>query len=158
MKEKNRIKSNIVKCVRSVHVVDWILLLFMIILMTQTAYNLFHNELNGNSSPIDTVIRTSTAGLFGYFMGKGFSQKRSKNDTKLDNQKKHVPFEYALGDSGKTNNIQLVVVGLLGILSLMLLIITRNMNVATVEKIATISQLRDFILGSTGFLISNAQR
>ena len=186
------IKSLVKKYFSAIPLIDWILLLFIIILMIQTTYNLFFNELNGNSHPIDSVIRTTLAGLYGYFMGKDFTQIINKNAneplplsqkdsliaTKSENQKKPLPLilkdtltvDKEL-DNKKTilpskeeadsfhirNNMQIVLIGSLGVISLILLIITRNMNVMTIEKIATLTQLRDMISGSTGFLISKTK-
>lgn len=160
------------KHLSAVHLIDWILILFMIILMIQTSYNLFFNELHGNSHPLDSVIRTTLAGLFGYFMGKGFIQNVSKSKVKnqtlppvdsksTDESKKEIekkPINLNKEEIDRLemrNNIQIIVIGSLGLISLILLIITRNMNIMTVEKIATLTQLRDMISGSTGFLISN---
>ena len=154
---------------------DCFLFVFMIILMIQTTYNLFMNESVGNKSAIDTALRTTTAGIFGYYMGKGFMRGTLH---KNNSQKKiPIPHTFKIGEDIHTplpqvalidddrmdeiimrQNIQTVIVGSLGILSLIILIITRNASVITVEKTATLSQLRDFVSGSTGFLISQSRK
>lgn len=59
---------------RRIRLTDACLLLFMIILMMQSVYNLFFRELNGleGAGAIDVIIRTTTAAIYGYFIGAGF--------------------------------------------------------------------------------------
>ena len=162
--KQDTLKLQIIKSLSCVRLKDWILILFMIILMVQITYNLFQHELLGNSSPIDNVIRSTTAGLLGYFMGDGFSRRKDENPNNTlnspENSSKETPSTYNpdFHHSSKTSNIQVLVIGFFGIISLLILIITRNMHVLTAENIATISQLRDFVLGCTGFLVSTSQK
>ena len=168
-------KSRIVEIFKSIGVKNIFLILFVIILMSQTIYNLFENEVKGNSSAIDIVVRTTMAGLFGYIMGKGFAVKKHDitSNNKENEYKTYVPVEQ-FGENKqideeknakdtpekpeKDYDFQIIIVGTLGILSLLILIVTRNLNVLTSENIATISQLRDIVSGSTGFLISGSDK
>lgn len=54
------------------------------------------------------------------------------------------------------NQVQIIIVATIGITSLILFLIARNYTVVNVTSIATLSQLRDFISGSVGFLISQS--
>lgn len=56
--------------------VDGILVLFMLILLSYLTFHLFTVVVtNGQNNAIDVVIRTSAAGIFGYFMSRNFGRK-----------------------------------------------------------------------------------
>lgn len=64
------------------HLVDKCLLLFMGVLLVQSAMALFgspnvSNEINS----IDIIIRTSTAGIFGYFLSANFIRSTPRSDS-----------------------------------------------------------------------------
>ena len=152
-------------------IIDYFLLLFMIILITQTIYNCFFNEAIGNKSAIDTALRTTSAGLFGYYIGKGFIGQDNPSEQDMDRSSKPYSLE-SLKElevkpqvhTNTTNNlkerkiIQVIIVGSLGILALLILIIARNMFMVTNDNTASLSQLRDFVSGSTGFLMSQSRK
>ena len=162
--KRNKMKASILSHVKSIHLIDWILILYMTILMSQTIYNLFVHEINGNSNAIDGVIRTSSAGLFGYFMGRGFTHSNEKTLTtsqqpsNSDLDKGSISsVHYNNEMSEKRFHIQIIIISILGIISLITLILLRNLDLFSGEKSATASQLRDFVSGSTGFLTSQTK-
>lgn len=58
------------------HLVDWCLLMMMAVLLVQSAYTLFFPvEGSSFSDSIDIVIRTSAAGIFGYFLSANFAAR-----------------------------------------------------------------------------------
>lgn len=58
---------------RRIHPVDKSLLLFMLILLVQSAANLFFPAGDGSvAGEIDIVVRTSAAAIFGYFLSANF--------------------------------------------------------------------------------------
>lgn len=58
---------------RRIHPVDQSLLLFMLILLVQSAANLFFPAGDGSvAGEIDIVVRTSAAAIFGYFLSANF--------------------------------------------------------------------------------------
>ncbi len=57
----------------NIHPVDKSLLLFMVILMLQSAYTIFFPQTaNALSGDIDVIVRTSAAAIFGYFLSANF--------------------------------------------------------------------------------------
>ena len=68
MSRKNTCRTALRTAVSNIHLVDKSLILFMLILLAQSAYSLFFP---GDSSPlvgdIDIIVRTSAAAIFGYF-------------------------------------------------------------------------------------------
>ena len=70
---------SLTKSLKKLKLVDRCLIIFMIILMTESIYNLFSGKVNHiNSNDIDIIIRTTTAAIFGYFLSGNFIRK-SKN-------------------------------------------------------------------------------
>lgn len=64
---------------KNVRLVDKCLIIFMVIFMGQTIYNLFINEsISQNSNLLDVVVRTTSASIFGYFISGNFLN-RNKN-------------------------------------------------------------------------------
>ncbi len=177
--KKSSLKSRMSKAIREINLKDWYLILFVTILMFQTIYNLFDSPSNVQYSPIDTAIRTTLAGLFGYFMGKGFAKgdkerliiskelidiekeiEELENATKDDvnDVEKQIVIEATQSPTNKKAELQILIVGAIGIMSLIVLIVARNWSILSTDNIATLSQLRDLVSGSTGFLISGAEK
>ena len=58
-----------------IHPVDRSLVIFMAVLLLQSAYSLFAPQEAGNAAgDIDIIIRTSSAAIFGYFLSANFIQ------------------------------------------------------------------------------------
>ena len=71
------------RAVGCIHLVDWCLLLFMAVLMIQTAVGLFlPGEGGEQSDSIDIVVRTSSAAVFGYILSANFSRCASASTSK----------------------------------------------------------------------------
>lgn len=67
---------SLTKCLKKVKLIDRCLIVFMIILMVESIYNLFSDRVNPiNSNDIDIIIRTTTAAIFGYFLSGNFIRK-----------------------------------------------------------------------------------
>ena len=61
-----------------IHPVDKSLLLFMVLLLLQSAYSIFFpSEVNPAVGDIDVIIRTSSAAIFGYFLSANFVNRSS---------------------------------------------------------------------------------
>lgn len=65
--------SRIKKAFFRIHLVDKCLILFMFVLLTQSAYSMFF-LIGGDSeaSHIDVIVRTASASIFGYFLSANF--------------------------------------------------------------------------------------
>lgn len=132
-------KSNFLK---KLPFTEKILLIFMTIIYSQIIYNLLFNEINNdNTSPIDTIVRTAASSIFGYFLGANI-EVEDKNDNK------ETKTTY---NKTKENTI---IIAVLGIVSLLIMLIIRNFSTLNYSSIASISQLKDFVSASVGYLVS----
>ncbi len=124
---------------KKLEVKDRILLVMMAVLMIQTGITLLHivPGLEGNDS-VDIVVRTTTASIFGYFLGSTFLKNKEEEPSQQELRRQHQ---------------QLVLVGALGMTSLTLFLLGRNLAFVTDSDYATMAQLRDFVSGSVGMLI-----
>ena len=170
--------SNILKSLR---IVDISLLIFLFILIGQSAYSImFHRD----SNPFDVIIRTTAASIFGYFLSTRFSEnvetntisenilqriEKTDNSSQIQNkigfsESKTELISGQIKDSSpkqmNNNSLQIIIVSFIGLFSLIILIILRNIDPwnngsmpLTDSALSTVSQLRDFISSSIGFLI-----
>ena len=68
--------------VRSICIVDRFLMLFMLILLSYTIFNLFTGRYSsGETNTIDVIVRTSVAAIFGYFISSNFIKSDSSVDS-----------------------------------------------------------------------------
>lgn len=160
------------KSLKRIKLVDRCLIIFMIILMTQSIYNLFFNEgILQNTNVIDIVVRTTTAAIFGYFLSSNFMGKYNNKQADCakkvevldkniigdhNDNKQEVPVNDSKGENEVQNvssNQQIIIATVIGVVSLIVLIIARNHNLINSTTTATISELRDFVSGSVGFLL-----
>lgn len=199
MKLVYKILEYIKKSLYKINLIDKCLIIFMMILMGQSIYNLFVNEANLNGgATIDILIRTTEASVFGYFLSancikkdrvfKGNSNSKKEEsirddenkditrrmiddnsenavDSINDNTKNANNYVQSKQDkytsNYKNNNYdedstteqQIIIVTVIGIISLISIIMARDFNIDTTVSSATISQLRDFVSGSVGFLL-----
>lgn len=164
-----------------IHLVDKCLLLFMLVLLSQSAYSLFASggRLTENSH-IDIIVRTSSAAIFGYFLSANFCARPGADDSRMEaaglleeRGEGHKNGEGAgqemddgsmddapVYDSGPVQTVcglQIMTAAVIGLFCLSALILVRNMagGEAGLGSAATpvIVQFRDFISGSVGFLI-----
>lgn len=187
--KKHSIWRKIRLALSALHLADKCLLVFMIILLFQSAYVLFFRGVvaQGNDT-LDVVIRTTTAAIFGYFISANFQNggKRDPENDLNDNSTiantptlspTHSQPMARIGFSANSekqelhaekpprtcknrpecrNRLQIIVVASIGIFALFMLVIARNYIPTTAVSVATISQLRDFVSGSVGFLIGHS--
>ena len=186
--------TSLTKSLKKIKLIDRCLIIFMIILMVESVYNLFSNEVKlHDSNDIDVVIRTTSATIFGYFLSGNFMRKSKSKSTNcleeteiLDNKfissndekpvmllkedsikftynqtntfvdnKENIIKEYDNDSKMELNrsNQQIIIATIIGVTALLVLIIARNSLALTETSFATISQMRDFVLGCVGFLL-----
>lgn len=99
-----RISSALAK----IHIVDKFLIVFMVVLMFQSAHNLFASHVaTGEAAHIDVIVRTSTAAIFGYFLSANFMRRASYGlnggaGGSLESRAKSIP---TVSSSGVQNRI-----------------------------------------------------
>lgn len=143
----------------ALHLADKCLLVFMAILLLQSAYNLFfYTRETSGSSALNIIIRTTAAAIFGYFISANFQNGGDipENDNKDLNMKAQEAEETCTNQMGCRNHLQILVVAGIGIFALLVLVIAHDSIVSTHAVVATTSQLRDFVSGSVGFLIGHS--
>lgn len=136
-----KIFDKIKQQVKKISFINRWLLVLMVILLIQSGHNLFANEsISQNTSSIDTIVRTSSAAIFGYFISANFVRRNTQVSDKAQ--------------PATCNKIQVTIISFIGCISLVMLLILRNRMEITPHTTATVSQLRDFISASVGFLVS----
>lgn len=79
---------------KGIHLVDRCLILFMIVLLLQSAYSLFFkSSLGSESGSIDVIVRTSSAAIFGYFLSANFIRHASPTEKKKKSEIKQKELE-----------------------------------------------------------------
>lgn len=121
---------------------DRCLILFMAVLLVQSAYSLFSPAGDGGqSSPVDVVVRTALAAIFGYFLSV---REKSSEDSPREPRCLH--------------QATITAIGLFCLVTLMAL---RNLSLwdpavaGSDSATATVAQFRDFVSGCVGFLIGS---
>lgn len=158
-----------------IYLIDKILILYMMILLAYTAVHLFNGATMQESTTVDTIIRTSASAIFGYFISNNFIKSNSgiktKNISGSDNEnpvgdKITIPQSNivqqdtaneknaAVESDVCCSNLQIIVVSGIGLISLVLLLVSKKCTHTTPEFSATVSQLRDFLSACIGFLVS----
>ena len=155
-----RIFENIKQSLDAISLIDKILMAYMGILLVYIAIHLIWGATMQESTSVDTIIRTSASAIFGYFISNNFIRSNSDTESKskmniqaqsdLIQQEKNT----AVNTSVCCNRLQIIVVSAIGFIALVLLLISRNYTQTTPEFSATVSQLRDFLSASIGFLVS----
>jgi hypothetical protein len=163
---------------------DRFLILFMVILLTYTAVGLFLGTASAaEEKAVDTIVRTSAAAIFGYFISSNFQGSAATaaasayssaeiTSTQAGIQQMaqigFAPSDGASTAAGKAAadstaytssrlKLQILLVSAVGLFSLLLLLFTRLFTTAS-EPSAVIYQLRDFVSACIGFLISCGRR
>ena len=155
-----RIFENIKQSLDAISLIDKILMAYMGILLVYIAIHLIWGATMQESTSVDTIIRTSASAIFGYFISNNFIRSNSDTESKskmniqaqsdLIQQEKNT----AVNTSVCCSRLQIIVVSAIGFIALVLLLISRNYTQTTPEFSATVSQLRDFLSASIGFLVS----
>lgn len=172
-----------------IHLVDKCLLVFMAVLLVQSGYVLFVPEVSGtDANHIDVAVRTSAAAIFGYFLSANFIRHAVADDpppvlpprqtgddappspSAVKNQvgfavpqtDAETPPETPRAENWATaGRLQILVAAGIGLFSLLILLLLRNIAVFHSElspsssAVATVTQLRDFVSGCVGFLIGS---
>lgn len=119
---------------------DRYLMLFMAVLLGQSAYSLFSGEGNrAGNKDIDVIVRTASAAIFGYFLS--------------------VRGRRPAGGQGGGGAFHAAAAAIVGLFCLLTLLLLRNLTpedptaVRSDSATATVAQFRDFVSGCVGFLI-----
>lgn len=155
-----RIFETIKQSLSGICLIDKILMAYMGILLVYIAIHLIWGATLQESTSVDTIIRTSASAIFGYFISNNFIRSNSDTESKsemniqtqndLTEQEKNT----VVNTSVCCSRLQVIVVSAIGFIALVLLLISRNYTQTTPEFSATVSQLRDFLSASIGFLVS----
>lgn len=82
-----------------IHLVDKCLILFMLILLVQSAYCLFADSgIDSETNHIDIIIRTSSAAIFGYFLSANFIQRAASHESSDDTEDPETGSSGSRGD------------------------------------------------------------
>lgn len=181
---KYRMSRYIKKCWREISFKDKGLILIMIALLLQCIHNLYTPSTNNlNYDTINVIIRTSVAGIFGYFLSSNFLSNLSgtKNnkfiehklmilnqllkDEKIDEEikqeyNKQLKEEYLEDKEDKeiyfcNKMLQNGIAIAICLIIIFCLVIGVNFNLISDESIVTIAQFRDIVSGCIGFLLGN---
>lgn len=170
MKKRGRdLGRTIKKHWKRISLKDKSLIVIMIILLWQSGYNLFAGDGGSpHSGSIDVVVRTTSAAIFGYFLSANFLNKKVPQMKRQDKEEKikeiscictEIEEEREKGEVDKKEEnstyfvAQVLIAAVIGIVSLLVLIIARDIEAAPVSSISALAQFRDFVSGCIGFLI-----
>lgn len=170
--------------ITKIKLVDRFLIIFMLILLLYTAIGLFTGMTDSQSGDtIDTIVRTSSASIFGYFISTNFIKANAAhsitdphinspdlpmpaNDENLSVQLSAQNGSASPADDAEgpvtdippnhtfCSKLQVTIVSSIGGCALILLFIIKFFIAETSGIPATVSQLRDFVSACIGFLIS----
>ena len=174
--------------IKNICLVDRLLFLFMCVFYLYMGIHLFTGTAALESSrPVDIIVRTSTAAIFGYFISASFSssnaptikststvQEPQSLSDEFDANQPTIQNKIGFQAEGKqTDSVslsrsstltvlsstdcgqqQVVVVAVFGFLSFFLLVFASHLTEQNENLSAIMSQLRDFVSASIGFLIS----
>lgn len=165
----------------AIHPVDKSLILFMVLLLAQSAYTLFHPSGGSQTArDIDIIIRTSSAAIFGYFLSANFATAQaadaaggpprrpapadSGTSPSLRGQIGFLPpssqptagqADAAGGPGRQAFCLQVAAASGIGLFCLVVLIVLRNTAGPDAPDSAAAVQFRDFVSGCVGFLIGS---
>lgn len=155
--------------VSAIHPVDRCLILFAVVLLAQSVYSLFAPEETPLAGNIDTMVRTSLAAVFGYFLSSNFnagsSGKSAQEETtsQREAQQEAAPpaeptTSGAAGVPPAVSRLQIFLAAGIGLVCLIALIALRCHPSLAEQALsgspaATVTQFRDLVSGCIGFLI-----
>ncbi len=172
------IKKKIIRGFKRTRLIDRCLLIFMAVLMGQLIVSVFIKSQGGSAANVvDAVIRTSIAGIFGYFISANFMKGGSsvKATPKVNSKELCDEIYSVAGDisaklseqdnkvntmlesqkeSGNTK-IQLIIITAIGLTALITLLIARHWTTLDTSSTAPLAQLRDIFCGTIGFLLGH---
>lgn len=149
---------------RNLPLTDRCLLLFMCILLLQAALTLFFHDMSSTSTqPVDTMMRTTAAAVFGYFISGGYgggqdAKQKEKINPAIQAKENDSKTELPCPCGSRRSQEQVLIITGIGLFSLITLILARNHTQLTPLSTAAMSQLRDFVSGSVGFLIGHPEK
>lgn len=174
-----RIFETVKKTLNDICLIDMILMAYMGILLIYIAIHLICSTTLQESTSVDTIIRTSASAIFGYIISNNFISSNSDTEANKPSVSNGANFVVNENEVNKTNiqtqnnlmeqnnikktdtntsvcfkRLQIIVVSVIGFIVLVLLLISKKYTQTTPEFSATISQLRDFLSASIGFLVS----
>lgn len=179
MKSSKKIKS----AISEIKSVDQFLLVFLVLFLAQIGYGLFTDDaLSPQTTSIDIVIRTFASAVFGYFLSESVStpsaptlQIYSPKQISIPAEDTSIKNRMGFSESPTTEEtgyvstiatkparsfrqtFQICIVAGVGIISLLILLILRNTMSVTDSMIAPLTQLRDVVSSSIGFLVGSKQ-
>lgn len=166
---------------------DIFLSVYLLLFLVQIVYSLFDGDVvSTQTNSIDVVMRTSAAMVFGYFISGAFEKSdgagavgaysqsvRKTLASNLDKKKETVRIgvsnvlQSGIQEKKNTNSVEnyvgtgnvlrLCVVAFVGIACLAVLIAVRNVD-PTGENTASLTQIRDMLSSSIGFLIGGRKQ
>lgn len=187
MRKKSRFQ-NIRRSMKQMRLTDRFLLVFLLLLLLQSTHHIFfYEQLPAGYDSLDTMIRTSAATIFGYFISSAFGGdgKTQKTDTitpsdnttptmtdtvNLQTRESFPPstnITEPMLDTTENTTLsstqrcrirqQILIVAGIGLLSILILFHARICGPSQLHATAALSQFQDFLVGSIGFLVGHAR-
>lgn len=144
--------SNCKKASFKISLIDKCLMVMMGLLLLQSTYSIFVTEIYSDyTTSIDIVVRTTIAGIFGYFISANFI-KAPPVPEQIEKQ------NLMRGDQNQSwmlceRDLQVLIVFGIALTALLVMLAARNFTVLSATSVATISQMRDIVCSSVGFLL-----
>lgn len=151
---------------KNICIIDRFLIIIMIILFIQLVITIYVPKMDTDfeARKIDLVLRTTLSSIFGYFLSSNFMRnsrgaKFSINNTKKEDMTRSEnvkDFNTLLEKEEYYKFSQIFIVGAIAIVSIIILVVARNIGIPyNLDTVSALSQLRDLVGGSIGFLIGN---
>lgn len=168
--------------IASVSLLDKFLVVYLVLFLIHIIYALFSGKaVSTQMNSIDVVLRTFASAVFGYFLSGNFAKTEDyllskaygkqlptayKSSDKTANRAVRIGFsdlsqeneedvQVEIAPPAKVNfvsSLQTHIVAVVGLVCLIILIVVRNVE-PEVENIAALTQLRDMLSSSVGFLV-----
>lgn len=166
--------KRIMEYIRLMRLTDKFLFFYLFILLLQMTHTIFQESTSQVYASVDTMMRTTAATIFGYFISATFEKEEdppapeeetermasanTDNKDLISSEKKsNVPLEKDLCRRACRIHQQTMIIAGIGVLSLTILIFLRNFSVELPQGPTPVSLMQDFIVGSIGFLIGHAK-
>ena len=138
------------EALKGVRLVDRWLLLFMAVLLVQSACSLFFSARSEEAARVDVIVRTASASIFGYVLSGNFNRRAPAGQ---EGAQPPEPPDSGRGRSGE-NRLQIAAAAGVGLFCLATLLLLRWTGPPEhASATAAVAQLRDFISSCVGFLI-----
>lgn len=170
--------------IASVSLLDRFLVIYLVLFLIHIIYALFSGKaVSTQMNSIDVVLRTFASAVFGYFLSGNFAKTEDyllskaygkqlpttyKSSDKTANRAVRIGFSDLSQENGEDvqvgvalpakvnfgSSLQIHIVAVVGLVCLIILIVVRNVEPAG-ENIAALTQLRDMLSSSVGFLVGS---